>query len=439
MKEKWRCLAMILAFGCLSIAGCVPYAANPDTPADLLAQSDSPAHMAEGSEQLQQTNTLPEAASRKQNQPSPTEQASPSNPAPSRFPEQRLTLMAVGDIMVHQEQLDAAWNPGTRTYDFHPFFTNVIPLFRQADWVVGNLETTMSGSASGYTGYPMFNTPAELGHTLKDVGFTAVSTANNHSLDRKEPGILQTIRHLDEAGLLHTGTFASAKEREEPLLLQKDGFTLALLSYTYGTNGIPIPDGKPYLVNLIKPELIKQDIARAREKGADLVAVALHFGVEYQRLPNEAQKKTAELCLQYGADLILGAHPHVVQPYEWKTVTLEDGREHKGLIAYSLGNFISAQRWDYKDVGAILKLTLYKGASGEASIESAEMIPTYVHFYREAGKRHYVIYPVPQTLARLKSKEKIPTLTKDAIAYMRRLEDEMAVHVSTVVSRKKAS
>jgi poly-gamma-glutamate synthesis protein (capsule biosynthesis protein) len=144
----------------------------------------------------------------------------------------------------------------------------------------------------------MFNSPAELGHTLKDVGFTAVSTANNHSLDRKESGILQTIKHLDEAGLLHTGTFASPEERDEPLLLKKDGFTLALLSYTYGTNGIAIPDGKPYMINLIDPELIKEDIARAREKGADLVAVALHFGVEYQRQPNEAQKKTAEQCIQ---------------------------------------------------------------------------------------------------------------------------------------------
>jgi len=161
--------------------------------------------------------------------------------------------------------------------------------------------------------------------------------------------------------------------------------------------------------------------------------------VEYQRLPNETQKKTAELCLKSGADLIVDAHPHVVQPYEWKTVTMEDGREHKGLIAYSLGNFISAQRLEYKDVGTIFKLTLHKGESGEASIESAEMIPTYVHFYRQSGKRHYVIYPVPQTLAKLQSGETYPSLTKDAIAYMRRLEKVLAVHVRTAVSKKKAS
>ncbi|MED4586022.1 CapA family protein [Brevibacillus choshinensis] len=429
MKEKWCRWVVILAIGCMSITGCVPSAANQEN------LSTAPAYTASPPIPATPTEEKPEQTSEaKTNEESPVPEQTTS-----RFPEQRLSLMAVGDIMMHQEQLDAAWNPATKKYDFHPFFTNVVPMFKEADWVIGNLETTMSGSATGYSGYPMFNSPAELSHTLKDVGFTAVSTANNHSLDRKEPGILQTIKHLDEAGLLHTGTFTSPEERDEPLLLRRDGFTLALLSYTYGTNGIPIPEGKPYMINLIDPELIKKDIARAREKGADLVAVALHFGVEYQRLPNEAQKKTAEQCIQFGADLILGAHPHVVQPYEWKTVTMEDGREHKGLITYSLGNFISAQRWDYKDVGAILKLTLHKGESGVASIESAEMIPTYVHFFRKSGKRNYVIYPVPQTLAKLQQGEKYPTLTKDAIAYMKRLKNEMPVHVNTVVSTKKAS
>lgn len=424
MKEKWCRWVAILAIGSMSIAGCVPPVAHHEKPYSAPTETAS--------------SPLPAVPSEEEPKPTVEEVPVPQQ-ATSRFPEQRLSLMAVGDIMVHQEQLDAAWNPATKKYEFHPFFTNVAPLFKESDWLIGNLETTMSGSDAGYSGYPMFNSPAELAHTLKEVGFTAVSTANNHSLDRKGPGILQTIKHLDEAGLLHTGTFASPEDRDEPLLLKKDGFTLALLSYTYGTNGIPIPEGKSYMINLIDPALIKKDIARAREKGADLVAVALHFGIEYQRMPNETQKKTAEQVVRDGADLILGAHPHVVQPYEWKTVTLEDGREHRGLITYSLGNFISAQRWDYKDVGAILKLTLKKDASGVASIESAEMIPTYVHFFRKSGKRHYVIYPVPQTLAKLQNGEKYPTLTKDAIAYMKRLEIEMAVHVSTFVSTKKAS
>lgn len=417
---KW---ALILVWTCTSLAGCASPIAQADKPTqapDVKAPdpATSPSADANQVEGIKET---------------------PPPVMPSRFPEQRISLLAVGDIMMHQEQLDAVWDPATKSYDFKRFFPHVTPMLQEADWVIGNLETTMSGSKAKYSGYPMFNSPESLAHTLKEIGFTAVSTANNHSLDRKEQGVLQTIRYLDEAGLKHTGTFASPEERNEPLLLTKDGFTLALLSYTYGTNGIAIPAGKSYLVNLISPELMKKDIARAREKGADLVAVSLHFGNEYQRTPSPEQIKAAELCLTYGADLILGAHPHVVQPYEWKTVTLEDGREHKGLIAYSLGNFISAQRWDYKDVGAILKLTLYKNESGIASIESAEMIPTYVHFYRKNNKRNYVIYPVSDTLEKLKQGVNYPTLTKQAIQYMTQLEKEMPVHVNKVVTKKKAS
>ncbi|MFY0545208.1 CapA family protein [Brevibacillus sp. H7] len=365
----------------------------------------------------------------------------PSKPEdPPLVPPQdiKVTLMAVGDIMVHQEQLEAAWDAKSKTYDFAPFFSKVTPIFQEADWVIGNLETTLSGSASRYTGYPEFNTPESLALTLKQAGFTAVTTANNHSLDRREAGVLKTIEHLDRAGLAHTGTFRNPSERDEPLFLEKDGITLAVLAYTYGTNGIPIPKGKPYLVNLIQPQLIKQDIARARALGADFVAVALHFGAEYQRMPNDSQRTIADLCLQYGADLILGAHPHVVQPYEWRTVTLENGQQHTGFVAYSLGNFISAQRRDYKDVGAILKLTLVKRATGEAKLESAELIPTYVHYYRKDGKRKYVVYPLPQTLQAV-NVTKDPMLTKDLLAYLKRLYKEMTVHVLSLTAKKKAS
>ncbi|MBY0088573.1 CapA family protein [Brevibacillus brevis] len=418
MKRTWK-WALLLVIACTSLVGC----AAPIAQADKTNQAPDV--------------KVPDPETPQQTAPNHQETQPPT--LPSRFPEQRISLLAVGDIMMHQEQLDAVWDPATKSYDFKRFFPNVIPMFREADWVIGNLETTMSGSEAKYSGYPMFNSPESLAHALKEIGFTAVTTANNHSMDRKEQGVLQTIKYLDEAGLPHTGTFANPEDRDEPLLLTKDGFTLALLSYTYGTNGIAIPEGKPYLINLISPGLMKKDIARAREKGADLVAVALHFGNEYQRMPSPEQIKTAEQALTFGADIILGAHPHVVQPYEWKTVTLEDGSQHKGLITYSLGNFISAQRWDYKDVGAILKLVLYKNESGEASIESAEMIPTYVHFYRKNNKRNYVIYPVSETLEKLKQGQKYPTLTKEAIQYMTQLQKEMPAHVNKVVSKKKAS
>lgn len=425
MKVKWRCGALAIALALAMVAGCVP----PNTQLKEQNRVQPPPPMP--------PSAATEPATEQVSHEPPPEPLQEENA--SRFPETRVSVMAVGDIMVHDQQLEGAWNSAEQSYDFLPSFVHVQPLFQEADWVIGNLETTLTGQEARYSGYPMFNSPESLAQTLIDVGFTAVSTANNHSLDRKEAGVLKTIEHLDQVGLLHTGTFRNPQERDESLMLSKDGLTLALLSYTYGTNGIPIPEGKPYLVNLIDHELMKKDIARAREKGADLVAVALHFGDEYKRLPNAFQKQTAESALQYGADLILGAHPHVVQPYEWKTVTLEDGQEHKGLIAYSLDNFISAQRWDYKDVGAILKLTLHKGENGEASIEHAEMIPTYVYFSRKNGKRSYVIYPVPQTLEKLKNSEKDVNVSKEAIQYMNRLQQEIPVHVIQEVTQKKAS
>jgi len=346
--------------------------------------------------------------------------------------------MAVGDIMVHQEQLEAAWDNKRGTYDFAPFFAKVSPVLRQADWVLGNLETTLSGKEARYTGYPEFNSPETLAVALKQAGFTAVTTANNHSLDRREAGVLRTIEHLDRAGLAHTGTFRSAAQRNDPLLLKKGDITLAVLAYTYGTNGIPIPKGKPYLVNVIDSRLIHRDIVRARSLGADFVAVALHFGAEYQRMPNASQRAIVDTCLKVGADLILGSHPHVVQPMERRTVTLADGGTRTGLVAYSLGNFISAQRREYKDVGAILSVTLTKKANGQTAVEQAAIIPTYVHYVRVKGKRHYVVYPLPQTLAAARD-EKDPLLTSELLAYLHRLNREMSVHVLSPVDKKTAN
>jgi poly-gamma-glutamate capsule biosynthesis protein CapA/YwtB (metallophosphatase superfamily) len=389
-----------------------------------------------------QTQT-PKAEMKVVNSTSVTEQKPPIQSAPQPQPqplapvplERKVTLMAVGDIMVHQEQLEAAWDVQRKTYDFSPFFAKVSPILQQGDIVIGNLETTLSGSDLRFTGYPQFNSPESLAAVLKQTGFTVLTTANNHSLDRREQGVLRTIAHLDQAGLAHTGTFRSEKERNQPLILEKNGIRLAVLAYSYGTNGIPIPKGKPYLVNLIQPDLIKADIARAKAIGADLVAVGLHFGAEYQRTPNQTQKKIADFAIQAGADLVIGHHPHVVQPYEWRTVTQPDGSKRTGFVAYSLGNFISAQRHEYKDVGGILKLTIHKRADGKTVLESPEFIPTYVHYYRKTGKRHYVIYPLPQIL-QAKAKAD-PLLNADMYRYLQRIYKEITVHVTSIISQKK--
>lgn len=361
-----------------------------------------------------------------------------ANPAEPIVPvEHQVTLMAVGDIMVHDQQLEAAWDAKTKSYQFNKFFTKIEPMLGQADLVIGNLETTLAGQDQRFTGYPMFNSPESLATTLKQVGFSALTTANNHSLDRRELGVLRTINQLDKVQIPHTGTFRSAEARNEPMILDKNGIKLGVVAYTYGTNGIPIPKGKPYLVNLIDPALIKKDVARARELGADVVAVALHFGVEYQRKPNEVQRKAVDVCFAAGADLILGSHPHVVQPYEWREITNPDGSKRKGLVIYSLGNFISAQRGDYKDVGAILKVVLKKTVPGTTVLEQAEVIPTFVVFQRNAGKRSYTIYPLQQTVQAFKDKKE-KALPQATYTMMERLLNEMTVHVASMNAPKKA-
>ncbi|UFJ41892.1 CapA family protein [Brevibacillus humidisoli] len=419
MKKVLVCLLIILLAGVV-MAGCsLPTYVHPD---DAPAAADA-VPLA--------VSTAPETDTAAEN----TSAGDESLPQEAPPPEQRVTLMAVGDIMVHQAQLEAAWDPTSQTYQFDPFFARVKPILQSADLVVGNLETTLAGKDLRFTGYPQFNSPESLASALKAAGFTALTTANNHSLDRREAGVLRTLQHLDQSGLAHTGTFRTPEERNLPLILEKNGIRLGLIAYTYGTNGIPLPKGKPYLVNLIQPETIQQDIATARAMGVDLVAVSLHFGAEYQRLPNQAQRTLVDQCFSYGADLILGHHPHVLQPYEWRTLTDEAGRTRKGLVIYSLGNFISAQRGDYKDVGGILSVTLLKRGDEPAVLEEASLIPTYVHYNRSKGKRQYVIYPLAETLDPASGQD--PQISTEVYKKMERLYKEITIHTTQYLSEKK--
>ncbi|WP_241236350.1 CapA family protein [Brevibacillus marinus] len=432
---KKRCVRFLLALlTALALAGCASGSdARPADSRQRSAQAEALPLAAEASPETGGSAQAPLAGESEPQVPNGPGENRQELPLPP--PERRVTLMAVGDIMGHQEQLEAAWDPVNQTYQFAPSFAKVKPILQSADWVVGNLETTLAGADLRYTGYPQFNTPHTLAFALKEAGFTAVTTANNHSLDRREAGVLRTLDHLDQAGLAHTGTFRSAEERSVPLILEKDGIRLGLLAYTYGTNGIPLPKDKPYLVNLIEPETIKQDIATARSLGADLVAVALHFGAEYQRLPNQEQRKLVDLCFQYGADLILGHHPHVLQPYEWRTLTDETGGTRNGLVIYSLGNFISAQRGDFKDVGGILAVTVVKRGEEPAVLEEASFIPTYVHYYRSQGKRNYVIYPLAETLAA--GGQQDPLISEAVYRKMERLYKEITIHTSQYLAKQK--
>lgn len=329
------------------------------------------------------------------------EPSPPAEPEPYTL---EADLVAVGDIMMHSPQLTGAYDPETGTYSFASYFPEVRDRLA-GDWVFANLETPIAGEdLNGFSGYPMFNAPEALADALRDAGFNVVSTANNHSMDRREQGVLRTLENVRSRGIATVGTYASAEEAEQVLIIEKNGIRMAFLAYTYGTNGIPVPKDKPYLVNLIDEERIVADLAKASQAGADLVTVSMHFGNEYEYEPNEEQKRLAKRLIEAGADIVLGSHPHVVQPYEWVETIGADGTPRKGLVMYSLGNFISNQGPDqgtakYTDVGVIFRVQVRKAMpEGIVEIGRVTAEPTWVHKYVEGGRRQYRVLPIAAVL-----------------------------------------
>ncbi len=275
------------------------------------------------------------------------------------------TLLFAGDAMMHEKQIEAAHQGGGK-YDFSGYFENIKPLISEADYAVVNLETPVAKGR--YSGYPVFNSPDAYLDALKDAGFDMMLTANNHTLDRHDRGVRRTIETLDSLGLHHVGTYANRKQRDQalPMIKEINGFRVAFLSYTYGTNGIDVQGD--IVVDYIDRDLMKSDIAKAREKGAEIVCVAVHWGEEYKLLPNTSQKSLANFLLSQGADMVIGGHPHVIQPMEMRTGA--DGRNQ--LLVYSLGNFISNMRTRDTRGGAILRARLRRDASGMAYVDSAD-------------------------------------------------------------------
>ncbi|MEG3894414.1 MULTISPECIES: CapA family protein [unclassified Microcoleus] len=333
----------------------------------------------------------------------PTESRSPiATPVPAK-PKSEIEeakLIAVGDIMMHSTQKRSGYDAKKKTYNFDSFFAPVKSILSTGDWVIGNLETPLAGSdAGGYTGYPLFNAPAQLADAAKKAGFNILTTANNHALDRGEKGVIRTIANLRDRKIASTGTATSTAEASRTLISTKNNISLAMLAYTYGTNGIPIPKGKDYLVSLINEKKIIKDIAKARKQGADIIAISLHFGDEYQRQPNTQQKQLVENLLKAGADIILGSHPHVVQPYKIFKFPGKHGKTRKAVAIYSMGNFISGQTKDYTNLGVILQVNIRKKFPVKTTeITSIKTIPTWVHRYTLNNQVKYRVLPLEQTV-----------------------------------------
>lgn len=300
-----------------------------------------------------------------------------------------VTINLVGDLMCHLPQtLNAKLNNGE--YDFNPSFEFVKPILQNADFTIGNLETTFAGTVQSYAGYPAFNSPDAFCSAIKNSGFDFLVTSNNHSMDTREEGLVRTIEVIKKHGLGYTGTFNSQMDRDSIRVLNKNGIKIAVLNYTYGTNGsYPKPD-HAYMLNLIDSVEITNDVKSALNKMADIVLVFYHMGTENIQEPTKAQKDAVRFAIQAGAKIVIGAHPHVIGPTE---ITYSEAVKDSVFVAYSLGNFLSNQYWRYTDAGVIMKLKIEKNHTKQKSIcKQVSCTPTWV--YRGDGaKKMHIIFP----------------------------------------------
>lgn len=345
----------------------------------------------------------------------------------------RIKLIFAGDIMGHETQIRAAEVEKDKLYDYTPCFEYVAPILKQADLAIGNLELTLPGKPP-YTGYPMFKSPEELALALRHAGFDLLVTSNNHSNDGGLNGVINTLNTLDNYNFYHTGTFRDSLERNDfyPLIVYKNDFRLAFLNYTYGTNGLNTKP--PSVVNLIDEKLIAADMEIARQMAPDFIIVIMHWGDEYQINENKIQRDLAAKLVGWGADLVIGAHPHVVQPVRQETVAGADSTARKVWTAYSLGNYISGQRKINTDGGMMLEVELQKSLpAGPTTLTDITFIPTWVWIQTlPTGKKHYRILPVA---AFEQENSTLPKLSETDKALLKRHGAALRKHLSAIRER----
>ena len=305
-------------------------------------------------------------------------------------PIQQIDLLFAGDIMQHEAQLKMA-RQSNGEYSFSYCFRHIKEFVRSADISVANLETTIG--KSGYSGYPSFCAPDSFLHAVKDAGFKVLLFANNHCMDKGKRGALHTLDMLDSLQIAHCGVYRNAKEREEryPLIVEEKGVRVAILNYTYSTNGREIPS--PMVVNLIDKETIASDIQSAREKRADAIIACMHWGDEYVSLPPQRVKELGDWLIEQGVDHIIGNHPHVVQPLEIRESSTTPDRN---VVAYSTGNLVSNMSLRRTDGGMMIAMKLMK-ILNYTRPRDVRYLLTWIAPKSEDGKRDFTIYPAATT------------------------------------------
>lgn len=308
------------------------------------------------------------------------------------------TLTAIGDVLCHNTQYWDAHNKTTDEYDFSYVFDDVKTYTSAGDITLASLETSFAGKDVGYSNYPTFNSPDSLATALKEIGVDIISTAGNHALDMGFKGLCRTIDVLDNNEIEHLGTYKTKEEQEKILIKNVNGLNIAFLNYTYGTNGIPIPSDKEFCVNLIHKDLIKKQIEQAKSSNADIIIACMHWGTEYKTTANDEQKDLSDFLFKNGVDVIIGNHPHVLEPMKKRTVTLDDGTEKECFVIYALGNFTADQRETITRDSIILNLTITKTADGKISIDKTTYTPIYMYKYTNKSSKKFKVLDLEKTI-----------------------------------------
>lgn len=310
-----------------------------------------------------------------------------------------VSISMVGDVLMHNPTLKSGLQEDG-SYNYDHLFKNVKKHMENTDISLANQEVILGGTDLGISAYPAFNAPQELGDSLVQSGFNTILHATNHTLDKGEKGVDSALTYWKEKHPETTvlGIHESQEDRDQIYIFEKKGFKIAILNYTYGVNGNRIPEDRPYIVDLMDKSQMEKDIRKANEL-ADYVIVCPHWGTEYVFEATDEQKEWTDFFLKQGVDLVIGTHPHVIEPVEW----VEDG-ENKMLVFYSLGNFVSCQDKWYRMLGAMANVKLLKDADGNVTVTEYGVEPLVTHI---AGKTEYTTYYLKDYTEELAKKNKI--------------------------------
>lgn len=319
---------------------------------------------------------------------------------------QESELLFAGDIMHHTLQLESAQKSDS-TYSYSSYYRHISPIIKKADIAIANLETTIGEGR--YSGYPTFCAPDSFLYAIKNAGFNVLLFANNHCLDRGRKGVLHTLGMLDSLGFKHCGVYRNKEEREAcyPLVINSNGIDIAILNYTYGTNGIKVPE--PIVVNFIDKEVISADISRAKSMNVDVIIACMHWGEEYTSLPSQEVIELSEWLIAEGVNHIIGNHPHVVQPIE---IRENPDTPDRHAIVYSTGNLVSNMSLRGTDGGIMVKIHLKK-VLNYTRLASLEYLLTWIAPSLD-DKRDFTILPARNTVPEHdKARSKLRTFLND--------------------------